>query len=54
VYTKFWPENLKVRGHLWCIAINRRIILELVLMKLGIRVRIGFVWVRIGIRGELS
>jgi hypothetical protein len=31
IYTKFWEENMKVKGRLYGLAVDRRIIVKLIL-----------------------
>jgi hypothetical protein len=48
-----WYENLEGRNHLADVGIDGRIILKQPLRKCGVRMRIGFVWLRIGTGGRL-
>jgi hypothetical protein len=49
--TKLWLANLKGRDHPEDLVIDWRIILKRLLGKDGCRVRIGFIWLRIGAGG---
>jgi hypothetical protein len=49
----FQSEHLKRRDHLEDVGISGRVILELILDKLGIRVYSGFTWLRIEPLGRL-
>jgi hypothetical protein len=50
---KSWLENLTGRNHSDDLGVNGRIILEWILEKQGGKLRIGFIWLRIGTRGRL-
>jgi hypothetical protein len=51
IYTKFWPENLKVRDHSEYIGIDWKTTLELILGRYGGKVWTGCIWFRIGASG---
>jgi hypothetical protein len=51
--TKFLLENLNGRHHLENVSIARRIILKCLLNKYGVRIWLGFIWLRIGSSGRL-
>jgi len=51
VYTGFQCVNLRERDHSVDPGVDGRIILRWIFWKLDIRVRIGLIWLRIGMGG---
>jgi hypothetical protein len=48
MHSKFLSENLKIRDYSEDLSIDRMIILECILRKLGEKLWIGFIWLSIG------
>jgi len=52
MHTKFWPENLKVRGHTENLGRDAKV-LEWILGKQGGKVWTGCILLKMGTSGEL-
>jgi hypothetical protein len=54
MHTKFWLGNLKGRGYLDGVSVDRKITLEWILEKYGGKVWTGYIWPRNGTGGRFS
>jgi hypothetical protein len=53
IHTKFWSENLKGRDHSEDLGVDGRIMMKCMLGKQDEKVWTGFIWLKVGIVGEL-
>jgi len=51
--TKFWPKNLKGKDNLEDLGVDERLKSEWILVTLGVKMWIGFIWIRTETSGGL-